>query len=171
MWFGVDDGVRHYDGLNWTLFTPEDGLLGTPVNVLCTASNGDVYAGSDEGISVFRGEKWERLFPRRGNYAWPVDGILETSTGELWAATGWGALHMVKGEVTLHTSLQMAEAIQVLYPDVEVVIVPEEAVPVHKWTDGTGVRVVKGAYLGIDRSEKETPYGLWHPVVLGNASV
>jgi hypothetical protein len=157
MWFGVNEGVRHYDGLNWLEYTPDDGLLGAPINTLCTTSTGDVYAGSDEGISVFRGERWSRVFPPAGNLPFPVDDIIESSGGELWAATGWGALHLGTESVTLHTSRQLAQAFRVLFPQVAVAVVPDEAVPQHKWTDGTGVRVVKGGYLGITRSETPTP--------------
>ncbi|MBT4496425.1 MAG: hypothetical protein HOC74_01810, partial [Gemmatimonadetes bacterium] len=46
MWFGTDDGVRCYDGMDWTAYTPENGLPGAPVNELYAGENGSVYAGS-----------------------------------------------------------------------------------------------------------------------------
>ena len=30
MWFGVSDGAVRYDGITWTHYTSEDGLLGAP---------------------------------------------------------------------------------------------------------------------------------------------
>ena len=47
IWFGVDRGARRYDGVHWTLYTPEDGLLGAPVRSLCSATDGSVYAATE----------------------------------------------------------------------------------------------------------------------------
>lgn len=63
IWFGTDYGVQRYDGLKWERYTPEAGLYGAPINVLCAAKDGSVYAGSDKGISRFDGDTWQRVFP------------------------------------------------------------------------------------------------------------
>ena len=91
MWFGTDDGVRRYDGVNWTAYTPEDGLPGAPVRTLCADRDGSLYAGSNLGISRFSGEGWDRVFPPGGNLPWHVRGLMQASDGSLWAGTAWGA--------------------------------------------------------------------------------
>jgi ligand-binding sensor domain-containing protein len=53
VWFATDSGLKRYDGLHWTDFSVDDGLHGAPINVICAARNGKVYAGSRRGISVF----------------------------------------------------------------------------------------------------------------------
>ncbi len=63
VWFGTDRGVKHYEGLNWTNYTVEDGLHGAPINVLCANRDGHVYAGSRKGISLFENGSWRHAFP------------------------------------------------------------------------------------------------------------
>ncbi|MBI2951856.1 hypothetical protein HYY27_07175, partial [bacterium] len=67
MWFGVDDGVRRYDGFHWTAYTQTEGLLGAPVNALCATRDGGVYAGTEAGISRFHEGRWQRVFPPEGD--------------------------------------------------------------------------------------------------------
>ena len=88
LWFGCNEGVKRYDGLGWTAFTPEDGILGAPVNALGVSRDGRVYAGTDWGISVFDGTGWQRLFPPQGDLPWPIDRILEASDGRM-GPSGW----------------------------------------------------------------------------------
>ena len=38
LWFGVDDGVVRYDGLEWVDYTEEDGIYGSPVVTLCATA-------------------------------------------------------------------------------------------------------------------------------------
>jgi len=87
MWFGTDDGVRCYDGMGWTAYTPENGLLGAPVNELYAGEDGSVYAGSDWGIDRFDEGIWTRVFPVEEDLPWPIDRILEGADGSIWAAT------------------------------------------------------------------------------------
>ena len=53
MWFGIDEGVVRYDGINWTTYRPEDGLHGAPVITLYADRDSDVFAGTAQGISRF----------------------------------------------------------------------------------------------------------------------
>ena len=50
MWFGVDDGVVRYNGVDWAVYTPEDGLPSAPVSALLATRDGSVYGGTDKGI-------------------------------------------------------------------------------------------------------------------------
>ncbi len=133
MWFGLNREVRRYDGTNWTVYTPEDGWLGTLVSVLCAARDGSVYAGTERGISRFRGGEWRRVFPLKGDLEWPIFDLVEASDGSIWAATGWGALHMGQEGATLYTDRGNGAAIRVFAPDVRVSIVPDKAAPAYSW--------------------------------------
>ena len=97
MWFGVDEGVQRYDGVNWTAYTPEDGLLGAPVIVLCATRDGSVYAGTEMGISRFSEGTWNRAFPPEGDLPWDIHDLMEAVDGSLWAGTAWGALRLSSG--------------------------------------------------------------------------
>jgi len=161
MWFGVEDGVVKYDGVNWAPYTEEDGILGPPVLRLSGAGDGSVYAGTGWGISRYADGRWERYFPRDGDVPWPVYDVAEARDGSLWAGTGWGALHFVDGTPTLYTSAQMGEAIRQLAPDISLSIVPDEAVPEVPWGEGIGVAAVTGNWwLMRDQSLPATVWAL-----------
>ena len=83
MWFGVDAGVVRYDGVSWTPFTPENGLLGAPVITLAAAQDGSVYAGTPIGISRYVDGKWRRVFPESGDGRLLVFGIRVVSDGSV----------------------------------------------------------------------------------------
>ncbi len=144
MWFGVNDGVRVYDGVKWTAYTEKDGLLGKGVIALCATRDGSVYAGTDAGISRFHEGAWSRVFPLETDLPWNVWSLTETSDGSVWAATRWGALRLHQGGVTLYTTADYKAAIQALAPGVQFSLVPEEAVPVRPWNEGAGVGVFRG---------------------------
>lgn len=63
MWFGVDDGVRRYDGLEWTSFTADDGILGRKVQALHVDPSGVLYIGTETGISRFDDGRFQPVFP------------------------------------------------------------------------------------------------------------
>ena len=85
MWFGTDDGVWQYNGQTWTVYTPQDGLLGAPVYALCATKNGLLYAGTAKGVSIYKNGSWTRLFPKEDDIPWPINELHETKDGHLWA--------------------------------------------------------------------------------------
>ncbi|MDA0747428.1 MAG: hypothetical protein O2954_12985, partial [bacterium] len=131
MWFGVTDGVRRYDGVNWTAFTQEDGILGAPVAAILGARDGSVYAGTPDGISRFDGRKWQRVFPPEGGPMCGVMNMIEGIDASLWAATAWGALHLGADGQTLYTSADIAVSAQKPMPGLRVVSVPEAVTQVY----------------------------------------
>ncbi len=110
MWFGTDEGVRRYDGVRWTVFTPEDGVYGTPVTALCATRDGRVYAGTSLGISRFSEGGWGRVFPGEGDRDFSISDLMEASDGSVWAGTDRGALRLNGGESTLYTTKEMGAA-------------------------------------------------------------
>jgi methyl-accepting chemotaxis protein len=157
MWFGTNEGVRRYDGLEWKTYTPAEGLLGAPVNVLYAANDGSVYAGGETGISRFTDGHWQRFFPPEGDLPWPIDAITESSDGSLWAATAWGGLQFSGDRATVYTTDQMAVTLREQASYISLSIVPNHAVPEEPWRFGTGINVLKGGYLGIPRGEAASP--------------
>ena len=125
MWFGVDDGVRVYDGTVWVTHTTEDGIIGAPVQALYATRDGSVYAGTPLGISRFSDGKWDHVFPEAGAYE--VFGLIETADGSLWAGTSLGALHLSHEQTTIYTTDSLRIARQEL--DVSFVVLPEGVGP------------------------------------------
>ena len=159
MLFGVDEGVVHYDGVNWTTYTPEDGLLGAPVNVLCASRDGSVYAGTEMGISQFGNGAWRRVFPPEGDLPWYVNSLMEAADGSLWAGTAWGGLRIAETGTTLYTSAQMGDVVQALASYVGISSVVEAVAPVRLWSQGTGVRETIGTWIGMGRGN--VPAVIW----------
>lgn len=139
MWFGVDAGALRYDGVTWTTYTPEDGLLGAPTETLCVARNGSVYAGSAMGISRFDGTRWQRVFPTAGEIPWSVNGLTAAADGSVWAATGWGILHLRAGTPELYTTAEIGKRWVELGYGIQPRALPAEAVPRRQWPNGLGV--------------------------------
>ena len=156
MWFGVDEGAVRYDGVKWTTFTPEDGLLSAPVNVFCTTREGSVYAGTEMGICRFHQGSWRRVFPPEEHMPWPTYSLLEAADSSIWAGTVWGALHLGAEQPTLYSSKDMGDALKVIVPRLRLSIVPDGIIQHAGWEDGIGVRVASRDGVG-----RRFEYGPW----------
>ncbi len=55
VWFGTDDGLKIWDGLEMTSLKPKDGLLGRECNrdALLQTDDGRVWVGTDRGMTVY----------------------------------------------------------------------------------------------------------------------
>ena len=140
MWFGVTDGVRVYDGVNWTAYD----VPGAPVSTLCATRDGQMYAGTQEGISQFQAGEWRSVFPTKENLEWRIRDLHEASDGSLWAATGVGALHLKKSDTTLYTSKALAPIFQALVPGVSISALPDGIPNIRPWPRGEGLGAMVG---------------------------
>ena len=172
MWFGVEDGVVHYDGLTWTSFDETDGLPNGPINAICTGIDGRVYVASDAGIGYWFGGKWSHIFPQKEGFYWPVDDLEVDRRGRIWAATPWGAVRLDAGQAVVYTSSEMAAVLRSLVPGVKIEEVPQDMTFLHprnarqmarnigSGNADVGIVIVKGGWLGILRGEH--PVTIWH---------
>ncbi|HJP30211.1 MAG TPA: hypothetical protein QGF95_06625 [Candidatus Latescibacteria bacterium] len=157
IWFGTDVGVHRYDGVDWHAYTTTDGINSPPVNSLCVVDSNRAYAGTEYGVFAFDGRGWEHVFPLDDTYPWPVDDILAASDGSLWVATAWGAVHLSDGAHIVYTSADMATALRTIDPRLHVTVVPDSLLRAQEWTEGAGIRVVKGSFIGFRRGWAPTP--------------
>ena len=134
MWFGVDGGVVRYDGVDWVTYTIDDGLVGGQVNAICGTRKGDVYVGTGEGLSRFRDGSWERIFPKN-DVSLDIGRIVEAADGSIWATTGWAALQVREGSVSILTDGGSAAWVRVHWPSMDVSVVPDEAILHSPWPD------------------------------------
>jgi hypothetical protein len=145
MWFGTDEGVRRYDGINWKVYTLEEMSIRTPVRALWPHRDGSVYAGTEQGIYHFSGETWTRVFPPEGDLPWHINDLMSASDGHVWAGTPWGALRIGSNGPTLYTTAEVETALRTLAPYVRFSTVPDKAVPDRPWSrsrgEGIGVGV------------------------------
>lgn len=145
IWFATDSGLKRYDGTHWTDFSVDDGLHGAPINVICAARDGKVYAGSRRGISVFEQGKWRRVFPLDANVDWTIWSIWEAEDGTIWSGTARGALSILPdGELCYFTTEDCAVGLRVIAPWMDYLIVPDEYVTSAPWPEGSGVKRALG---------------------------
>ena len=55
MWFGTQNGISKFDGVNWTNITTttDTALIGNTITAIKTMSNGDLWVGTDFGICKY----------------------------------------------------------------------------------------------------------------------
>ena len=119
IWFGTEQGVVRYDGIETTAFVTDD-LWGAPVR--------ELYAGADRGLNRFVDGVWQRVFPA-GALDWPVLSLAEGQDGSLWAGTWHGALRWRPQGAAFYTTSERAAGVRALAPELEVLVVPDQAVP------------------------------------------
>ena len=142
IWFGVDSGALHYDGIHWTSYSTADGVLGDPVRTILGTSDGSVYTGTELGISRFVDGGWQHVYPMSGDLPCPTYDLLEAADGSIWAGTAWGALRMAPGDTTLFTSADLVPVAQQLFP--RLAAISTIPAPKEPWVGGIGLVVVRG---------------------------
>ncbi len=138
MWFGVDDGVRVFDGTDWATHSDEAGLLGGGASALCVTKAGIVYAGTSVGVFRHDGGQWHHVFPRVAGLPWPVLDLLEAADGSLWVATEWGAVRLDGTRAEVYTTRAAGRALEMLAPGITVISVPDHIAPRRSWARGVG---------------------------------
>ena len=103
IWFGTDDGLSCYDGMEWTRHLADDGVIAGRVAAMSNQADGALNAGGWWGISRFSQGKWNRLIPASGIRFADVRRLASAPDGSLWAATSWGALVQRGSTWTLYT--------------------------------------------------------------------
>ena len=120
LWFGTEDGLWSYDGLEWT-HHPE--ASGATLSMACGA-DGTLYFASHFEIKQFKGGHWSRLFTfnRRAD----IRKITLSADGSLWAVTSWGLLCRQQSKWTLFTVPEIASLVQTNQsnPAVSAVLLP-----------------------------------------------
>ncbi len=92
-WFGTDDGLARFDGVNWSVYTTENSpLLDDDIRAVCVENDTIVWIGTVQGgLYSFDGLNWENYNPT--NSALPdylVRGIAIDTQNNIWCATSEG---------------------------------------------------------------------------------
>jgi ligand-binding sensor domain-containing protein len=99
-WFGTISGVAKYDGVNWTSYSTNDGLIDNLVASIEIDKQGNKWFGTNGGVSKFADNNWS-------NYSYHADntngiagnGVMSIVTdkkGNMWFGT-WGGLSEFDG--------------------------------------------------------------------------
>ena len=111
-WFGVEGGIMHYSGYNWTMIPFPDSLTGISVTALCEGTDGSVWTGTDAGLFVLRDSSWQKVFPDPELDQAIVNDIIRLPGGSILAGITEsgdeslisGLLHIGSSSLTLYAS-------------------------------------------------------------------
>lgn len=92
-WFGTDDGLARFDGVNWVVYTSENSpLLDDNIRALCIENDTLVWVGTMQGgLYSFDGLNWENYNPTNSGLPdYLVRGIALDTQNNIWCATSEG---------------------------------------------------------------------------------
>jgi ligand-binding sensor domain-containing protein len=93
VWVGTDVGLSRYDGSEWRLFTPVDGLAGKKVRALSSDGAGGLWIGTFSGLSHLDDASWQTFTSTDGlTDDWVTALALDGERG-LWIGTLRGFVH------------------------------------------------------------------------------
>ena len=86
MWFGTQNGISKFDGVNWTNITTttDTALISNTITAIKTMSNGDLWVGTDFGICKYSNSTWTSYTTTDGLGDNRVKYITESSDGRIW---------------------------------------------------------------------------------------
>ncbi len=88
MWFGTTEGLILYDGLNYVIYTEQNGMAENNVTALCTDKDNTLWIGHQNGsITLYDGHKFTLFDPEEGLGTIPITSLLNSSDNNIWFAT------------------------------------------------------------------------------------
>ena len=86
VWFGTNNGVSMFDGVNWSGFSTElnPELVSNSITAIFASTNGTVWFGTDFGINRFDGASWDIYTEEDGLGDNRISSITEDSNGNIW---------------------------------------------------------------------------------------
>jgi len=92
MWFATGGGLVRYDGIQFTLYSKDDGLVGNVVRSVFQDDDGSLWITSDEGISVFDGKTFKNYTSDDGLGTGSVWKTVKDKEGQYWFPTSFGGI-------------------------------------------------------------------------------
>jgi len=123
-WFGTDNAILRYNGLEWQEFNSKNSCLTTPVNILFQAHDGILYAGSDKGIYKFSNNQWSTVFLAKNNTNISTTFIKTISNGSIVAGISQGLLYVNQNQKIIFTTDSVAKLINSDYPEIRFIKLP-----------------------------------------------
>ncbi len=93
LWFGLENGIICYDGLNWTSYSQNNGLPPAFIQNLVTSPDGKMYAVYEtSGVYVLQDSLWQPVPTIEGDSSVVFRDITFTGRDSLWVSTSRGAV-------------------------------------------------------------------------------
>jgi ligand-binding sensor domain-containing protein len=88
MWFGTDQGLFRFDGVNYEHFVSSDTVIDNDITALAEDSLGRIWLGHRDGRLSFLEKGQLHLFePDEGSASEPVSDIIFDRSGNMWFST------------------------------------------------------------------------------------
>ncbi len=129
IWFGLQYGAMHYDGLHWNRYDDQNSPLASAVNLITQMDDGSItFITATSGLVRFSDEGWETIdIPYFNESDSSANHIIQSSDQSLWIGIGsTGILCIQNGQKILHTTPQIATLFRDQYADITFVEIPEE---------------------------------------------
>ena len=99
VWFGVDQGVVTYDGRDWTLYGPDEGLPDVAIQQITAMDNGDIYCVSSSGIYRYSDAVWTTVYETAEGLTFEIFQMREIEDGSLLIGTDIGVAQIREGSI------------------------------------------------------------------------
>jgi signal transduction histidine kinase/CheY-like chemotaxis protein len=87
VWIATWDGIRRYDGYQWSHLGMTNGLPSNLVRHILVRRNGEVWVGTDQGVGVLKDGRFEARSQPRELAGESVRRMAESPDGTLWFAS------------------------------------------------------------------------------------
>ena len=103
VWFGVNQGLLSYDGLEWQEYNEKTGFTDDPVNVLFVSGEGQLYAATDNQLYLRHQNKWQPVL-KDITIDFQIYAVKEVPGIGLMCATDKGLFWIVENKLTFYAS-------------------------------------------------------------------
>ncbi|MCB8994927.1 MAG: SpoIIE family protein phosphatase [Bacteroidales bacterium] len=106
MWFGTDNGLFRFDGINYVRFTVVEGLATNNVTALGSNKDGRLWIGHEDGeISIYNGNTIEKFNPEEGMGTKKITDIALDSSGVIWFSTSEEGVYRYDGRYLTNVNI------------------------------------------------------------------
>ena len=86
LWFGTQNGISKFDGVNWTNFTTftDSNLISNTITAIKITNNGDLWVGTDFGLCKYADSIWTCFTTADGLGDDRIKYIEQSADGRIW---------------------------------------------------------------------------------------
>ncbi len=93
VWVGGTQGLAHYDGVSWTVYSADQlGLAAANIQHIAQSPDGAIWVATYEGAAMFDGAGWTGLTTENGMSDQQLTRVAIDSGGAVWFARYYGGL-------------------------------------------------------------------------------
>ena len=97
IWFATAGGVARYNGITFTVYTKDDGLISNVVRSIFQDDDGKIWLCTEDGISVFDGKVFVNYTSHDGLGQGSIFEMAKDLKGGYWFTTSYGGITKFDG--------------------------------------------------------------------------